>query len=37
MAIEGDDLSEVRGQQYQDRVCGGWLEVDSNAIFKKFI
>lgn len=33
MGIEGDDLSEIRGEQYQDKVCGGWLEVSQDAHF----
>lgn len=35
IAIGGDDLSEVRGEQYQHRRCGGWNEVSSDARFVK--
>lgn len=33
MGIEGDDLSEIQGEQYQHGRCGGWLEVDHGARF----
>jgi hypothetical protein len=26
-------LSDIRGEQYQDRVCKGWLEVSYDAKF----
>lgn len=32
MAIEGDRMSDIRGEQYQD-ICGGWLEVSRDARF----
>ena len=33
--IEGEDLTEMRGEQYQHKsvICGGWLEVAHNAVF----
>lgn len=31
VGIEGDDLSEIQGEQYQHRACGGWLMVDYEA------
>lgn len=31
MGIEGDDISEMGGEQYQDRICGGWMEVSHDA------
>lgn len=33
LGVEGDDLSEVRGEQYKHRACGGWLQVSHNARF----
>lgn len=33
IGIEGDDLSEIRGEQYQHRMCGGWLMVEHDARF----
>jgi hypothetical protein len=34
IGIEGNDMSEVRGEQYQHRNnCGGWLQVSPNARF----
>lgn len=33
IALEGDDLSEMRGEQYQHRKCGGWLQVTHNACY----
>jgi phage terminase large subunit GpA-like protein len=35
IGIEGEDLSEIRGEQYQHRVCGGWLQVHHSARFVK--
>lgn len=35
LGIDGDDLSEIRGEQYQHRACGGWLEVSSGARYVK--
>lgn len=32
-AIEGEDLSEIRGEQYQHNACGGWFEITHNAHF----
>lgn len=31
IGIEGDDLSEIRGEQYHHRKCDGWLQVGFNA------
>ena len=33
IGIEGDYLSEIQGNQYQHRLCGGWLQVDYDARF----
>lgn len=33
IGIAGADLSEIRGEQYQHRRCGGWLQVVYNARF----
>lgn len=33
IGIEGDDLDEIRGEQYQHKRCGGWLEVSETAAF----
>lgn len=30
ISIEGEELSDVRGEQYKCR-CGGWLEVSSTV------
>lgn len=30
IGIEGEEFSDVRGEQYKCR-CGGWLEVSSSA------
>jgi hypothetical protein len=35
--IEGDDLSEITGGQYQHRSCGGWAQVNNSAAFKREI
>lgn len=35
IGLEGDDLSEIRGEQFQHRACGGWLEVSHDARFVK--
>ncbi|MCX7208157.1 MAG: hypothetical protein NT086_19675 [Proteobacteria bacterium] len=35
IGIEGDDLSEIRGEQYQHRKCGGWMQIGWNARFVK--
>jgi hypothetical protein len=35
IGIEGDDLSEIRGEQYQHKRCGGWLEVSASARFAR--
>ena len=35
IGIEGDDLSEIRGEQFQHRTCGGWLQVRDTAFFVK--
>ena len=34
IGIEGDDLSEIKGEQYLCR-CGGWLQVGFNARYVK--
>ncbi len=31
IGIEGEEFSDVRGEQFQCR-CGGWLQVDSDAV-----
>lgn len=36
IGIDGEDMSEVRGEQYQHRVnrtagCGGWMQIDWDA------
>jgi len=31
IGIEGDDLSDIHGEQYRHRACGGWLMVDYDA------
>lgn len=33
IGVEGEDLSEIQGEQYQHRACGGWLMVDYGAHF----
>lgn len=33
IGIEGDDLDEIRGELYQHKRCGGWLEVSNAAAF----
>lgn len=33
IGLEGDDLDEIRGEQYQHKRCGGWLEVSDTAAF----
>jgi hypothetical protein len=33
IGLEGDDLSQIRGEQFQHRQCGGWLEVRNSARF----
>ena len=33
MGVEGNDLSEILGEQYHDSICGGWLEIDHGATF----
>jgi hypothetical protein len=35
IGIEGDDLSEIRGEQYQHHACGGWLQVSTTARYVK--
>lgn len=35
IGIEGNDLSEIRGEQYNHRACGGWLEVSHDARFAR--
>lgn len=35
IGVEGDDLSEIRGEQYQHGKCGGWLQVGFNARYVK--
>lgn len=31
VGLEGADLSQIRGEQYQHPHCGGWLEVTHDA------
>lgn len=31
--LEGDDIDEIRGEQYQHKRCGGWLEISDTAAF----
>ena len=33
IGLEGDDLSQIRGEQFQHKHCGGWLEVTHEARF----
>lgn len=33
IGLEGDDMSQLRGEQFQHRHCGGWLGVAINARF----
>lgn len=33
IGLEGDDLSQIRGEQFQHKHCGGWLEVTHDARF----
>lgn len=33
IGLEGDDLSQLRGEQFQHKACGGWLEVVHSARF----
>lgn len=33
IGVEGDDLSEIQGEQYRHRSCGGWLQIDFQARF----
>lgn len=33
IGIEGEDMSEIRGEQYQHRACGGWMQIDRDARF----
>ena len=33
IGLDGDDLSQIRGEQFQHKHCGGWLEVVSSARF----
>ena len=35
IGIEGDDPSEIRGEQYRHRRCGGWTQVSFGAHFVK--
>jgi len=35
IGIEGEDMSEIAGEQYQHQACGGWLEVSANPRFVK--
>ncbi|MBV2131999.1 hypothetical protein KRX52_04200 [Pseudomonas sp. MAP12] len=32
IGIEGDEIDEVRGEQYQHKRCSGWLEVSNTAV-----
>ena len=33
IGIEGNDLSEIQGEQYHHRACGGWLQVSYEACY----
>lgn len=33
IGLEGESLSDMRGEQYQHQLCGGWLEVTHSARF----
>ncbi len=33
IGVEGEDLDEVRGEQFRDPICRGWLEVSQTAAF----
>lgn len=33
LGVEGDDMSQIRGEQFQHRYCGGWFEVTRSARF----
>lgn len=33
IGVEGEDISEVRGEQYKHFSCGGWMRVDYDARF----
>lgn len=33
IGVEGEDLRDVRGQQYIHFRCGGWMQVDYEARF----
>ncbi|SEJ45863.1 hypothetical protein SAMN05216201_10948 [Pseudomonas linyingensis] len=33
IGVEGDDLDEIRGEQYQHKGCGGWLEISDTAAY----
>lgn len=35
LGIEGSELDEVQGEQYQCHRCNGWFEVDSDAYMVK--
>lgn len=35
IGLEGDDLSEMRGEQYHHKLCGGWLMVGYDARYVK--
>lgn len=33
IGIEGYDMGEIRGEQYQHGRCNGWLQIADNARF----
>ena len=33
IGVEGDDMSQIVGEQYKHSACGGWLEVSHDARF----
>lgn len=35
IGIDGDDMSEIRGEQYQHKQCGGWSEISHSARYVK--
>lgn len=35
IGIEGDDMSEIQGEQYQHRQCGGWSQISYVARYVK--
>lgn len=31
LAVEGEDLTEIQGEHFFHRTCGGWLQVSYDA------